>query len=531
MFYVFFIIAMILLGACTEKTVQPHLNDSSSDGELGQLNQSATTQGSSSLDSLTPSNMSAISLISSAAKVSSSRVGSSSDTVGMSSGPQLSSITVLPSSEIGFSSSSSVELVSHEELSSSLTPNLSSYDVSSSSLVSSSQLSSSEQILSSSAEMYFDSTVALYHPDSLIIVEITLPKGDWNTLRYQTREQIVDWCPDGPFGNPFTYTNADVTINGALVKNVGLRKKGFIGSLNDEKPSLKIKFDKYVDGQEWAGVERLTLQNNNSDPSNVKQCLAYSIFKKMGVPSPRCNLAEVIVNGTSLGIYTNLEPIKKRFLRRHFESDEGNLYEITVADFTLNQVDIIEKKTNEKENDRSDLDAIVDALALPDNVLIDAIDPLIDLDAFYKFWIAELLVHHHDGYTEGENNAYIYFDPLTGKLHFVPWGTDDTFTDQTWKTQKDPVFARTKLSERLFGIEEMRERYFDEIHAALDTIWDVDEFNTQIDGLITVMGDKKNTAAISELRLWLESQKQNLLNGFNRTDLLTWKPEPWECIL
>ena len=38
------------------------------------------------------------------------------------------------------------------------------------------------------------------------------------------------------------YVEGDVTIDGHKIEEVGNKKKGFLGSLNDERPSLKIKF-------------------------------------------------------------------------------------------------------------------------------------------------------------------------------------------------------------------------------------------------------------------------------------------------
>ena len=55
------------------------------------------------------------------------------------------------------------------------------------------------------------------------------------------------------------------------MEHVGIRKKGFAGSMNSEKPSLKIKLDKYNKSAVLPfGVERITLNNNVQDPSNVR---------------------------------------------------------------------------------------------------------------------------------------------------------------------------------------------------------------------------------------------------------------------
>jgi len=62
-------------------------------------------------------------------------------------------------------------------------------------------------------------------------------------------------------------------VNGTVLENVGIRKKGLVGSVNSEKPALKLKFDKYIEEQLAFGMERMILNNNVSDPSFIKQYL------------------------------------------------------------------------------------------------------------------------------------------------------------------------------------------------------------------------------------------------------------------
>ena len=48
-----------------------------------------------------------------------------------------------------------------------------------------------------------------------------------------------------PFSSNYTTFAADITIDGETLSNIGIRKKGFIGSQSTEKPSLKINLDEY----------------------------------------------------------------------------------------------------------------------------------------------------------------------------------------------------------------------------------------------------------------------------------------------
>jgi spore coat protein CotH len=173
-----------------------------------------------------------------------------------------------------------------------------------------------------------DLTEAMFQADHVLDIRIDMQQSDWDELRVQTRsffDVLGTSCLMSPPPRPFTYFPATVTIDGEEVTQVGVRKKGFFGSLSDTKPSLKIKFSEYLPEQRFSGMKRLTLNNNKSDPSHIKQCIGYQLFAKAGVPAPRCSFANVTVNGTNLGIFTNVESIKKQFLARHFESNGRDL--------------------------------------------------------------------------------------------------------------------------------------------------------------------------------------------------------------
>ena len=228
--------------------------------------------------------------------------------------------------------------------------------------------------------------------DRLLDVKVAMPAKDWKKMRYEHHDLfglITPRKPGKPRPNPYHYFKGDVTISGKLFKNVGLRKKGLLGSVNAQRPSIKINFDKFGTKQEFEGISLMTLNNNDTDASLVKQHMAYELFRKAGIPAPRCNFARVTVNGEYLGIYSHVESVRKNFLRRHFTKASGNLYEGQISDFTEKAVGTFDVKTNAKKNDRSDLLKATRALAVPDDQLFDAVGKVVDLDNFYRFWAME----------------------------------------------------------------------------------------------------------------------------------------------
>lgn len=334
-----------------------------------------------------------------------------------------------------------------------------------------------------------DPTLALFAPDHLLEIAIEMPEAAWDDLRQQNRPADVlmgEDCQAQPFGSPFTAQLATVTIDGTRYQEVAVRKKGFLGSLDDDKPSLKIKLDEVIE-QDIAGLHGLTLNNNKQDPSAVRQCLAFRRFAAAGVPAPRCNFAHVTINGRDLGIYTHVEAVGKPFLRRHFGDDSGRLYEGTLADFRTGWLATFEPKTDETNPDRSDLEALATALTAPDGQLLAALEPVVDVEKFLTFWAMETLIEHGDGYANNTNNFFVYREPASGRFHFIPWGVDGVAAT----TRVDPdaryVMADGLLARRLYLLPATRARYLAKLQSLLDTTWDAVAINADVDRMETLI--------------------------------------------
>ena len=331
-------------------------------------------------------------------------------------------------------------------------------------------------------------------------ISIEIAAEDWDTLRHQTRTfedliaEIQEYGLSRPFAGIYTWFPGTVTVDGETHTDVGVRKKGFVGSQSDTKPALKLRFDKYTDGQSLGEVmERMTLNNSIQDPSMVNTCLSYRVFSAAGSPAPRCNFATVSVNGKDLGLYVHVEEIKAPFLTRHFDSAEGNLYEGTVSDFTPTYRGTIEKKNNEDAADWSDIDAVVVALQDPSDAGLKALGEIVDLDRFLSFWATEVLVGHWDGYAGDRNNYHFYREP-DGRFVFIPWGPDDTF-----HLKEDPnpfdnisnpppsVLALTAIPNRLYNDPDWQVGYTARLKELLDTVWDEEELLAAVDEMAAIV--------------------------------------------
>ena len=319
-----------------------------------------------------------------------------------------------------------------------------------------------------------DHWFALEH---VLDVAVEMAPADWDRLRRQTRTMADLFggseCLAQPFAQIFSWFAADVTVDGVRYGEVGVRKKGFLGSLSEEKPSLKLRFDRYVDDQALGGaLERVTLNNSVQDPSLLNTCLASQVFAAAGLPAPRCNFASVTVNGERLGLYVQVEDVEASLLERVFADPGGALYEGTVSDFRPGFRGTFERKT---DGDWSAVDAVTAALQDPSAAGREALAAAVDLDRFLTFWAAEVLIGHWDGYAGNRNNYYVYDEPGR-QLLFIPSGADQTFTttDGPFDDFVSPpsVMAHGAIAHRLYRDEAGRAAYAARLRELLDTVWD-----------------------------------------------------------
>jgi len=355
------------------------------------------------------------------------------------------------------------------------------------------------------AERAPDEAAELYSMGHLVEVQIELDPGDWDSLRFEGRD-MVSVFSRAPDAYEYTHFEASVTIDGVRHERASVRKKGYWGSLSAVRPSLKLDLARYQPSASHLGVEKLTLNNDRSDPSHTHECLAFALFAKAGLPASRCNLAHVVVNGVDLGTYSNVEPIDERMLARHFADPEGNLYEGQVSDFTRAELERVELKTNRKKNDRSDLLALTEALEVGDAELLGRLAPLLDIDRFRDFWAMELLTGHWDGYANNANNYLAYHDPQSGRFHLLPWGTDSTFESAN---PRGRVYTHGQLARRLYGLPEQRQLYWTRLSELMSTVWDTESLLAHVDQVAAIAPDAP-AAVLEQKRRYIRNRPARL---------------------
>lgn len=382
----------------------------------------------------------------------------------------------------------------------------------------------------------------LFPSDRVLEVNITVEKADWKALCRQSRTLQVALGTarkKGEFDKPFSYITGEVSIDGVTFAEVGIRKKGFVGSLSNSRPSLKIKLNHKGKTGSLAGWTNLTFNNNQQDESLASQFLTYQLANAMGVTAPRVSFARVTVNGKYLGIYTHIEAVRERLLERGFGTSKGVLFEGTVVDFVKGWAKGFERKLGDAQRGQERIERLITVLAdTEDADLMVEVGKLVDLDAFYKYWALEGLLGIWDGYTGGQNNYYVYLHPETNRFYFMPWGADASFVEygMRGRVKGAPMSVKTgaQLTYRLYQTQAGRDRYKVEMLRLLKDYWSEKALLAECDRLEELLDphlgstQRRMTDRLDDLRDFVEERRDvvvaEIADGMPEWDRLPRKP-------
>ena len=158
----------------------------------------------------------------------------------------------------------------------------------------------------------------LFDTDEIISIDIKMDSDEWNKMLSNALSEEYYAC--------------DVVINGKTFKNVAIRPKGntSLSSIamdsDTNRYSFKLEFDHFVEGQTCYGLDKLILNNNYADATNMKEALIYDMFQYIGANASLYNYAKISVNGEYWGVYLALEGVEQSFMLRNFGTQDGELY-------------------------------------------------------------------------------------------------------------------------------------------------------------------------------------------------------------
>ena len=262
------------------------------------------------------------------------------------------------------------------------------------------------------------------------------------------------------------YYQCDVDINGTLFSDVGFRIKGntslssIASDPNNDRYSFKIEFDHYIDRQTCWGLDKLVLNNNYADATNMKEALIYDMYRFIGADASLYNFAAIYVNGEYWGIYLALEAVEESFMLRNYGSDRGELYKpdkmagdlgpsgfgddgpfgggganLNYIDNDPNSYSTIWDGEVTHTSDRDHLKVIAALRYISER---DRLEKHMDTDNLLRMMAVHNFAVNWDSLSKGmAHNYYLYEDG--GKLNIIPWDYNLSLNGSAAEVINDPI--------------------------------------------------------------------------------------------
>lgn len=353
----------------------------------------------------------------------------------------------------------------------------------------------------------------VFQQDALPRLEITICPDDYTAMQAELYDALGE---PGAGGRPppglgdFTpmYVPVTVAFDGRTWPYVGMRHKGNSSLMlawlqGVEKLPFRLNFDYYeddvpeVDNQRFHGFKELKYSSAFEDDSFIRDKLTSDLFREAGVPAAAGGLVAVYVDAGAgpmyWGVYAGFEDPAGELLDSWFGDDSGNAYKpdgetATLGDFAVSD---FEKKTNEDDEDWSDLRTFIETLndgSLEGEAWRTALELSFDMDAYLRYLAMNNLVGNWDSYGNMTHNYYLYGDPaLEGRLIWIPWD----FNEAMRTNGKAPLIPisledldpRWPMLARVADDPVYKERYTEHLVELLETVFTEDNVRTRAETL------------------------------------------------
>jgi len=319
------------------------------------------------------------------------------------------------------------------------------------------------------------STDEIFKKDGFLRIKIEVPREGVNKLRGHS----WGW---GESQKQRPIVQATVYEGGKVYTNVALHLKGAAGSFRpvDDRPGFTLNFDKFVKGQRFHGLDKISLNNSLQDPSYLSEKLCREMFNAAGVPTPLATHAKLEFNGRDLGVYVLAEGWDKEFLKRHFKNTKGNLYDGGfVKEITDRPLDV---NSGDNPKDQSDLERLVEAATEPDRAQrVERLEKVLDVERFITLIALEVMMSHWDGYAMNKNNYRLFRDAERDKIIFMPHGLDQMFG--VMRTDPNsPIMPHMEglVARAVIQTPEGRRRYMQKMGQLLTNVFDVPALTNRV---------------------------------------------------
>ena len=248
--------------------------------------------------------------------------------------------------------------------------------------------------------------------------------------------RVEDWGQFVAKAPAEAYVPCTAVIDGEEFYQVGLRAKGNNSlRLTEEyglsRYSLKLEFDHYVDGGNYYGLDKFSLDASFQDNSYLKTYLVYDMMAFMEVPAPLCSYTWVTVNGQPWGLFLAIEEPEEAFARRNFGPDHGQLYKPDYRSLRAENADVALRYIGDDpgsypnlfDNAKFDVDEadqarLIEALRVLSTG--ENLETAVNVDQVLRYFTVQVFVMNWDSYLGHTGHNYLLYEEK-GMLSMLPW--------------------------------------------------------------------------------------------------------------
>lgn len=301
-------------------------------------------------------------------------------------------------------------------------------------------------------------------------------------------------------------------------------------TLGAPKRSWKVELED--DDETLTGMSCFNLKSMFNDPSQMREALAWRIFRQAGVVAPRHTFARFAINGRYLGLFSLIEQVDKAFLSDRFGSrHRGNVFKVYCGDIGAGTLahrvgadgddsgrqyvapgddPTYRLKSYSHEPDAESYDDLAGFIRTINGIglaggderfetdaFADAVREVFDVESFLRWASVNVLVGAWDNYFATPANYYLYnggraagSQDLITQPYFtwIPWDYDNTFgidyfgtdwqyTDLLdWPANTERYWghrhrSHIPLVQNLLRHRQFRRYYLDHVEHLLDTVF------------------------------------------------------------
>ncbi len=380
-----------------------------------------------------------------------------------------------------------------------------------------------------------------FFDQAMYMVNIT----DWPRANFQTEVPVTSsgnarlavWRTDPADGRHIPPPGQDgilaTTATFSLVNS---------GNRTLRAPKRSWKIDLEAEDDHVAGMAHLDLKAMYNDPAQMREALAWALFRAAGVPSSRHTYAKLAINGRYLGLFSLIEQVDRRFLKDHFgENHHGNLYKAYCGDIGCATLEhrvgkdgddsgrqyagtggadgTYRLKSNEDDpaantyDDLAQLVRVINGVGLAGGderfgsaAFRESMESVMNVPAFLRWAGVNVLLGAWDNYFATPANYYLYNSGREGGekefVHqpyftFIPWDYDNSFGIDYFGTRWQYTnivdwpsntagywggrkTSRIPLVQNLLKNHDLCQYYLDHLEHLLDTTFNLDWISDMI---------------------------------------------------